>query len=334
MPFDNLSGIKTKKFNIWLFILLTFLALMATLFIPGLGIIAAVLLPVPASIMVIMGRVRDGIICAAVPSLILFLFGYILPPVMIAFIVAVAFSYRYAVENRWIAWRTIGAVFASFVGAVILYLILYMIFYGLGSLSEISGNYDAYIEGMGDDPLFSSYAAMMVDGPELDAVLAQTQSVLLFLPRLLPGILLVSFAIISLVNYMVSCNIFKRNQIEIKPFRPFIAWDLPWYYVWGVILGLILVLIPEIGGTFDGSPALIDRAADVLGFNLIIIFGSLYAVLGISVLWGIFARFKLGLLIRVIIIAVLWFFFGIALFVFPLMGLIDIWANFRKLKRE
>jgi hypothetical protein len=101
-----------------------------------------------------------------------------------------------------------------------------------------------------------------------------------------------------------------------------------------VILGLILVLIPEIGGNIDGSPALIDRAADVLGFNLIIIFGSLYAVLGISVLWGIFARFKLGLLIRVIIIAVLWFFFGIALLVFPLMGLIDIWANFRKLKRE
>jgi uncharacterized protein YybS (DUF2232 family) len=282
-----------------------------------------------------MGRVRDGIICAAVPSLILFLFGYILPPVMIAFIVAVAFSYRYAVENRWIAWRTIGAVFASFVGAVVLYLILYMLFYGFGSLAEISGTYNEYINSMGDDPLFSSYAAMTaIDRPELEAVLAQTQSVLMFLPRLLPGILAVSFAIISLVNYVVSANIFKRNQIEIKPFRPFIAWDLPWYYVWGVILGLILVLIPEIGGTFDGSPALIDRAADVLGFNLIIIFGSLYAVLGISVLWGIFARFKLGLLIRVIIIAVLWFFFGIALFVFPLMGLIDIWANFRKLKRE
>lgn len=335
MPFDNLSGIKTKKFNIWLFILLTFLALMVTLFIPGLGILAAVMLPVPASIMVIMGRIRDGIICAAVPSLILFLFGYILPPVMIAFIVAVAFSYRYAVEKRWIAWRTIGAVFASFVGAVIIYLILYMLFYGFGSLSEISGTYNEYIDSMGDDPLFSSYSALTtMDRPELETVLIQTQSLLKFLPRLLPGILAVSFAIISLVNYMVSCNIFKRNQIEIKPFRPFITWDLPWYYVWGVILGLILVLIPEMGGTIDGSPALMDRAFDVIGFNLVIIFGSLYAVLGISVLWGIFARFKLGLLIRIIIIAALWFFFGLALFVFPLLGLIDIWANFRKLKRE
>jgi hypothetical protein len=57
-------------------------------------------------------------------------------------------------------------------------------------------------------------------------------------------------------------------------------------------------------------------------------------VLGISVLWGIFARFRLGLLIRVIIIVILWFFFAIAVIVFPLMGLIDIWANFRKLKRE
>ena len=118
------------------------------------------------------------------------------------------------------------------------------------------------------------------------------------------------------------------------PFKPFIGWDLPWYYVWGMITGLILVLIPEIGSSIGGDPAMIDQAADVIGFNLIIMFGALYTILGISVLWGIFARFKLSLLIKVIIIAFLLLFFMIALFIFPLLGLIDIWANFRKLKRN
>ena len=72
----------------------------------------------------------------------------------------------------------------------------------------------------------------------------------------------------------------------------------------------------------------------MVGFNLIIMSGALYSILGISVLWGIFGRFKLGLLIKVIIIAFLLFFFIVALFIFPLLGLIDIWANFRKLKRN
>jgi uncharacterized protein YybS (DUF2232 family) len=335
MPFDNLSGIKTKKFNLGLFILLTFLALAASLLIPGLGLLGAALLPVPASLLFIKKRVRDGIICAGVSCLVLFLFGYILPPVIMALIIAAAFSHKYAVEKKWPAWKTIGAVFAAFAGAVVLYLVLYVLFYGPGALSGISGAYNSYIDSMGEDPLFSSYARlMMIDRTDLDAVISQTQSVMRFLPRILPGILAVSFGVVSLANYLFSANIYRRNQIYIKPFKPFIAWDLPWYYVWGIIIGLILVLIPEMGETVDGSKALADQAADVIGFNLVIVFGFLYAVLGISVLWGIFARFRLGLLARVVIIAILWFFFAAALFVFPLLGLIDIWANFRRLKRD
>ena len=78
MPFDNLSGIKTKKFNMGLFILLTFLALLGTMLIPGVGLLGAALLPLPASLLVIRGRIRDGIIVTVVACLILFLFGYIL----------------------------------------------------------------------------------------------------------------------------------------------------------------------------------------------------------------------------------------------------------------
>ena len=143
-------------------------------------------------------------------------------------------------------------VFGAFIGAVLLYLLLYVIFYGPGSISGISDAYHTYIEGMSDDPLFSGYAElMMIDGAELDALISQTQSLLRFLPRILPGILAVSFALISMLNYMVSSNIYKRNKIGIMPFKPFIAWDLPWYYVWGMIIGLTLVLIPELGSSIE-----------------------------------------------------------------------------------
>ena len=334
MPFDNLSGIKTKKFNIGLFILLTFLALIATMLIPGIGLLGAALLPLPVSLLLIRGRVRDGMICAVVSCLILFLFGYILPPVVMALIIAIAFTHRYAVEKSWPAWKTIVTVFLIFLGAVLLYILLYRIFYG-PVFSQISDTYNTYIEGLGDDSIYSGYMALMqVDRSELDGLLAQTQAVLRFIPKILPGIMIVSFILISTVNYIISSNIYKRNQIEIMPFRPFLTWDLPWYYVWGLIAGLVLILIPEMGGTIDGSPAIIDMAVDIIGYNLIIIFGALYTALGTSVLWGIFERFKMGFFIRIIIIVFLWFFFVAALLVFPLLGLIDIWANFRKLKRN
>jgi len=155
-----------------------------------------------------------------------------------------------------------------------------------------------------------------------------------FIPRVLPGILVVSFGMISGLNYVFSVRIFKRYQIELKALAPFIKWDLPWYYVWGIIIGLVLVLVPEMGSAVDGSALTVNAVIDIVGYNLIIIFGFLYIALGISVLFGIFTRFKVGIVWRILIFASLWFFFGFALIVFPLLGLIDIWANLRKLKRK
>ncbi len=335
MPFDNLSGIKTKKYNLGLFILLTFLALVGTMIIPVLGLLGAALLPIPTSLLIIGGRVRSGVICTVISCLVIFFFSYILSPVMMFVIITTAFVHRDAIEKKLPAWKTISTVFLVFAGAVLLYLLLYVIFFGVGSIKEISSNYNSYIDGMADDPIFLVYTELlMIEVPELDAVISQTQALLRFLPKIIPGILAVSFALISTTNYLISSNVYKRNQIEIRSVRSFMTWDFPWYYVWGIIVGLVLILIPEMGSSVDGSSAFIDTTIDVLGFNLVIIFGALYTVLGISVLWGIFIRFKLALVVRIIITAFLLFFFGIALIVVPLIGLIDIWVNFRKLKRD
>jgi len=94
-----------------------------------------------------------------------------------------------------------------------------------------------------------------------------------------------------------------------------------------------MILVPVIGGLGQEGRTALVSLIDISGYNLIIIFGMLYMVLGISVMWGIFERFKMAFLFRVLIIVFLWFFFGFALIIFPILGIIDIWANFRKLKR-
>ena len=335
MSFDNLSRIKTKKLNLGLLILFTFLALVFSFFVPGLGLLGVALLPIPTVLLVIMGRIRDGIICATVACLVILALNYILAPVAIILIISVAFIYRWAVENKKTYWQVIGAVFFAFFAAIILYIILFSVFYRVNFFSETLAGYNEYIDGLMDDSFIDAYSSlMMFDRSQMSEIIAQTQSMLRYFPRVLPGILVVSFGIISGLNYAFSVWIFKRYQIELKPMIPFIKWDLPWYYVWGVIIGLILVLVPEMGSVAGGGTLTVNTALDIVGYNLIIIFGPLYLVLGISVLFGIFTRFKVGIVWRILIFASLWFFFIFALIVFPLMGLIDIWANFRRLKRK
>jgi hypothetical protein len=334
MSFDNLSGIKKTGLNLGLLILFTFLALVFIFLIPGIGFLGAALLPVPASLLIISGRIRDGIICAAAPVLLLLFFDYMLPAVLIAAVISVAFSQRRAAGKDWPAWKPVLVVFFILLGALFLYMLLYLIFYGPGFFTGAFEKYNTYIENLSEDPLVSGYAELLNgSGAGFDAVVSQAQAILRFIPKILPGIIVVSFFVISLLNYLFSYMIFKKFSIEIEKFKQFTGWDVPWYYIWGIIAGLLLVLIPGIGGAAVGSGSAFGSLADILGYNLLVIFGMLYMVLGISVLWGIFERFKIGFLFRILIIIFLWFFFGFALIIFPVLGIIDIWANFRKLKR-
>ena len=335
MSFDNLSRIKTKKLNLGLLILFTFLALVFSFFVPGIGLLGVALLPIPTALLMIMGRIRDGIICSIVACLVILALNYILAPVAIILIVSVAFIYRWAIEKNETYWQVIWAIFFAFIAAVILYIILFSAFYRVNFFSETFAGYNEYIDNLMDDSFIEAYSSlMMFDQSQMSEIMAQTQSMLRFIPRILPGILIVSFGIISGLNYAFSVKIFKRYQIEIKPLVSFIKWDLHWYYVWGAIVGLVLVLIPEMGSAAGGGISTVNTVIDIVGYNLIIMFGFLYLVLGVSVLFGIFARFKLGTIWKILIFASLWLFFAFALIVFPLMGLIDIWANFRKLKRK
>jgi uncharacterized protein YybS (DUF2232 family) len=112
----------------------------------------------------------------------------------------------------------------------------------------------------------------------------------------------------------------------LKELPLFKTWDIPWYYVIGLIIGLILVIIPDFNKSYD-------FVFDVVGINLLVVFGILYTIIGFAVLWGIFDRFKMPVSWRVLII-ILVSFFSMFLIIIPILGIIDIWLNFRKLERH
>ncbi|MFZ3386944.1 MAG: DUF2232 domain-containing protein [Candidatus Hydromicrobium sp.] len=327
MSFDNLKNIKIERLNLALLTLFTFLSLVFTIFVPFLGIVGLAVLPVPATLLILCGRIRDGTICAVIACIVIILLDYIIAPVAVILIIAVSFIYRNSISKDKSKLFTVSGIFLVFCGAALLYIILVSAIGRINFVSELFSSYNSYIDGMSGNQFISGYASLLsVDQSQFDLILKQTQNSLRFIPYIAPGILIVSFVTVSVINYAATSAVLRRYNINIKPFLSFNELDLPWYYCWGAILGLVLVLVPSTGQNFD-------KLVDIIGFNLIIIFGLLYLVLGISVLWGILGRFKVPFIWRISIFIILGLFFGFAILILPFLGLIDIWVNFRRLKR-
>ncbi|HEY4695513.1 MAG TPA: DUF2232 domain-containing protein [Candidatus Hydromicrobium sp.] len=330
MSFDNLEDIKIERLNLAVLTVFTFLSLVFAAFIPFFGIIGVAMAPVPVTLLVVCNRVRDGIICAVVSCLVLIYPvypDYMVAPAAAILIIAVSFIYRNSIIKDKSKLYTTGILFLVFCGVFLLYILLVSVVNRGNYINDVFKNYNTYIDAISSDRFISGYASLLpVDRSQLGALFKQVQSILKFIPYIVPGILIVSFAFISVINYITTYTVLKRYNIDIKPFSSFKEWEFPWYYCWGAILGLVLVLIPYGGQS-------LNKIFDVIGFNLVVIFGLLYLVLGASVLWGILERFKVTFVWRIGIFIILGLFFGLAILILPFLGLIDIWVNFRRLKR-
>lgn len=327
MSFDNLNNTKVKKLNLVLLTLITVLLMVFIIFFPFLGIIGLALIPVPATLLVLRGRIRDGIICAVIACLILLLLDYILASVAIIVIVAVSFIYKSSIGKNKSRLFIVTGISSIFCAAALLYVVLVSVINRINFVGDILNGYNVYIDQISGDQLILDYAGLLsISQSQLDSIIQQTQDILRFFPYIVPGVLISLFVITGVINYIASFKMLKKYDVDIEPFLSFKNWDLPWYYCWGVILGLILVLIPSMGNNFD-------MLIDIAGFNLLTVFGLLYLILGISVLWGIFERFKVSIILRIVILIIFGLFFMFAIFILPFLGLIDIWINFRRLKR-
>ena len=326
MSFDNLENAGTRKANLAVLIFFTFLALMVTYFLPFIGFVSLAMLPIPSILLLLSGRKRDSIICAVAGVILLFLFNYALAAVIIPAIIAISFDYKYFFNKSRKILIIIFTIFMIFIGAAILYILVESLAVRNNLIREVSKVHNGYINNLPNDPIVKTYQGLFsAEAGQFSTVLKQTQSFLRFFPKLLPGILCVFFGATSLINYIASTTILGRYDIKLNVLPKFKEWDISWYWCWGIILGIILIIIPQMNSRYD---VLID----VTGYNLIIIFGSLYLILGASTLWGIFERFNLTAFRRYFILFVIILAPGFILFL-PVIGLVDIWVNLRKLNR-
>jgi uncharacterized protein YybS (DUF2232 family) len=146
---------------------------------------------------------------------------------------------------------------------------------------------------------------------EIEAILTGLGEVL---PRVLPGLLAMTVLATVWIN-LVAGNWLLRKKTDRAPWAPYRQWRLPEALVWGVILAGIAILAP--------SPRL-----NVFGLNLLLGLGLLYFFQGLAVLVCLLGRWSVPRPLRwAIYILLLIQFYGIL--VVAILGLFDIWADFR-----
>ncbi|MCL1979514.1 MAG: YybS family protein [Proteobacteria bacterium] len=137
------------------------------------------------------------------------------------------------------------------------------------------------------------------------------------MPRILPGLLVVVVVFtvwlnMALVNSL--CNRLTGNA----PWGAYATWRLPDHMVW--------LPIGAIGVALFGQGALQN-----VGSWLVMISGTLYFFQGLAVLIAMFERWRVPPLVRMILYFVI-FLQTYGLMLIAVLGLIDVWCNFRKPK--
>lgn len=136
-----------------------------------------------------------------------------------------------------------------------------------------------------------------------------------------PGIAAL-FAILKFgIVFFLMELLFRKKEERI----PFVHWRLPWYAVWGAVLGLAFYL------TGDQFSWVVLRTT---GINLMVIYGGVTLVLGTAVLVYYLQSPKLHLLLKVLLVAFCFFYFYLGAFILMMCGLFDLVFNFRRLPEE
>lgn len=139
----------------------------------------------------------------------------------------------------------------------------------------------------------------------------------LFLPSFAALIALVEFGFV----FYFARIWFNEDEGRI----PFTRWRLPWYAVWGAVLGIAFYLL---GDQFSWT------VLRVLGINLMAVYGALTLVLGASVFVYLLQspRIPRFLKFALIITSFIYFFFSVVSLI--MFGLFDLVFNFRRLPEE
>ena len=146
------------------------------------------------------------------------------------------------------------------------------------------------------------------------------QKMLPFLLKLLPGAALATTLVACWLNLLVARRYCRLHQLPMPAWQEWSQWKTPDFLVWIVIAGGLVLLLPL-------------GMLKIAGLNAIMVAGVIYLFQGLAIMSFYFERWKLPKIFRAFLYAIILVqqFFTLGAM---LMGLFDMWVDFRRLSRS
>jgi uncharacterized protein YybS (DUF2232 family) len=294
--------------------LITCLILAASVLVPIVGIFCSLLLPLPTLYYrVKLGRIHSALI----PAISLVILMVAMNPsafdmMFIAALLIIGFSLGELLESRFSIEITVlvtcGLVFLG--SAVSLFL------YSTLTGQSLSADFYRAVD-LNREIMLHLYRSMGMPAdsvPEFERFLNEIQRVVV---KILPALMMTTTLLVTWINVLLGRVLLKGRQPDYPRYGRLNQWQAPDYLVWGVIGFGLLMLLP-------------DDVPKTIGLNGLITLMMVYFFQGVAIISYFFERKQVPRYAKVMLYALL--ILQEVLLVVIVMGFIDVWANFRKLK--
>jgi len=297
-------------------IVLTVGLFLSITFVPLVGLFAGLLTPTPAAIAVLRWGFSSAWLvpaCSALfGSLILYLLGlsYTIPYLLA--LVSMGVLIGYGLGRRWSTEKIVGFSSLIVIGLVVFVLVLVF--------AESGGEVIRLIEEDLRGVLSAAFKDMGSSSIEYQGMESKILETVPLIVRIMPGVFISSILAISWLNLLVSRRYCRITAGELCLFEELTLWRSPEPLVWLVIAAGLMVIFP------------LDDLK-LVGVNLLIVTGTIYFFQGLAIVAFYFAKWKLPFFAKglIYILMFLQLFTSIAV---AILGLFDIWFDFRKLTKK
>ncbi len=154
----------------------------------------------------------------------------------------------------------------------------------------------------------------------LESIRRAVELLRIYIPKILPAMLISAVLGTVWLNLALGNRLLRRKNREIIPWPEYNKWKVPDHFVWLVVLsGVVFLLLPQ--------------PVSIIGLNGLIVCSTVYFFQGLAIAASLLNRWSVPGLIRVLIYALIFIqTYGIILMSF--LGLLDVWADFRKLEQQ
>lgn len=292
-------------------------------FIPVLGNVFILLLPLPMLILALKQKTANVIISAVAAGIVSGMFVTMLYGVMLALLsVFVGLPIGYGIKKKMRPLLTIGL---AGVGALIATLLLFQIaqwMTGLSFVDELELMFDAAKGAQQGFNTMASNLGVDASQEELDRAFKLLDDMKHMMLMIIPSMLLMFGMMYAAVNYVVGHKVAKRLKLHELSIGVFSEFTYPKHMAYGAA-GMILM------ATIVGSLGWIDP--DLVTSNFMYIFVVVFSIQGFA-LASFYLKPRIGRGGSVALVLVLTLFLGMQYF--AVMGYLDVLIQFRKRMRS